>query len=191
MKVSTISGTRVGIYRNRMEKSGEWGEKRSRQQVAWMWDMLQQRMMDALKSNRRTADRLNALEAEVRDGKTAVSLAVDETGRTDGTGRMTADTRKTILVTGFTPFPGAPVNPTEQLMQSLPERLSDTLSGVRCEFHVLPTTWAGRQDVTEKLRRELQPDAIRPFRRRRHAANDQHRNAGGQQGRTSPPGRRG
>lgn len=68
----------VGIYRNRMEKSGEWGEKRSRQQVAWMWDMLQQRMMDALKSNRRTADRLNALEAEVRDGKTAVSLAVDE-----------------------------------------------------------------------------------------------------------------
>lgn len=68
----------VGIYHDRMEKSGEWGEKRSRQQVAWMWDMLQQRMMDALKSNRRTADRLNALEAEVRDGKTAVSLAVDE-----------------------------------------------------------------------------------------------------------------
>lgn len=76
---------------------------------------------------------------------------------------MTADTRRTILVTGFTPFPGAPVNPTEQLMHSLPERLGDTLSGVRYEFHVLPTTWAGRQDVTEKLRRELQPDAIVHF----------------------------
>ncbi|MCX2722199.1 methylmalonyl Co-A mutase-associated GTPase MeaB [Roseibium salinum] len=66
------------LYRTRMEASGEWSEKRSRQQVAWMWDMLQQRMMEALKSNRKTADRLKELEASVRAGETAVSFAVDE-----------------------------------------------------------------------------------------------------------------
>ncbi|WP_269581380.1 methylmalonyl Co-A mutase-associated GTPase MeaB [Roseibium sp. Sym1] len=68
----------IEVYRDRMEKSGEWGDKRSRQQVAWMWDMLQQRMMEALKTNTGTAERLKALEDEVRAGRTAVSLAVDE-----------------------------------------------------------------------------------------------------------------
>jgi len=68
----------IEVYRERMTASGEWLEKRSRQQVAWMWDMLQQRMMESLKSNSRTADRLASLEEEVRAGKTAVSLAVDE-----------------------------------------------------------------------------------------------------------------
>ncbi|POF31759.1 methylmalonyl Co-A mutase-associated GTPase MeaB [Roseibium marinum] len=68
----------IGIYRERTQASGEWQEKRSRQQVAWMWDMLRQRMMEALKTNRQTADRLKTLEASVRDGTTAVSFAVDE-----------------------------------------------------------------------------------------------------------------
>ncbi|MEM9631334.1 MAG: methylmalonyl Co-A mutase-associated GTPase MeaB [Pseudomonadota bacterium] len=86
--VTTISGLenegldhlweQIGIYRERMQASGEWQEKRSQQQVAWMWDMLQQRMMEALKTNSKTADRLKVLESSVRDGTTAVSLAVDE-----------------------------------------------------------------------------------------------------------------
>ncbi|MES0882882.1 methylmalonyl Co-A mutase-associated GTPase MeaB [Roseibium sp. SCP14] len=68
----------TGIFRERMQASGEWQEKRSQQQVAWMWDMLQQRMMEALKTNSKTAGRLKTLESSVRDGTTAVSLAVDE-----------------------------------------------------------------------------------------------------------------
>lgn len=86
--VITISGlaneglnklwTQTELYRERMQTSGEWQEKRSRQQVAWMWDLLQQRMTAALKNNRKTADRLNTLEQSVREGTTAVSLAVDE-----------------------------------------------------------------------------------------------------------------
>ncbi|MES0810736.1 methylmalonyl Co-A mutase-associated GTPase MeaB [Roseibium sp. SCPC15] len=68
----------IGIFRERMQASGEWQEKRSQQQVAWMWDMLQQRMMEALKTNSKTADRLKVLESSVRKGTTAVSLAVDE-----------------------------------------------------------------------------------------------------------------
>lgn len=86
--VITISGlanegldtlwAQTGLYRERMQASGEWQEKRSRQQVAWMWDLLQQRMTAALRTNQKTAERLNVLEECVRDGTTAVSLAVDE-----------------------------------------------------------------------------------------------------------------
>lgn len=74
----TAMWDQVLLYRIRMEASGEWQEKRSRQQVAWMWDMLQQRMMEALKTNGKTAGRLKTLEASVREGTTSVSHAVDE-----------------------------------------------------------------------------------------------------------------
>ncbi|TYC52275.1 peptidase C15 [Rhodobacterales bacterium] len=70
---------------------------------------------------------------------------------------------KTILVTGFSPFPGAPINPTERLMRRLPRRLASKNGGTRFVFRVLPTTWTGRKDVTEKLRRELKPDAVVHF----------------------------
>ncbi|WP_422038133.1 peptidase C15 [Roseibium sp.] len=73
------------------------------------------------------------------------------------------NTRKTILVTGFSPFPGAPVNPTRQLMARLPRRLGKHQFGIEFVFKVLPTTWAGRQEVTSGLRREIRPDAIVHF----------------------------
>ncbi|GAA0772919.1 methylmalonyl Co-A mutase-associated GTPase MeaB [Roseibium denhamense] len=68
----------VDTYRSRMEATGEWQEKRSSQQVAWMWDLLQQRLMHELKNSSATADRLKTLESSVRNGSTAVSVAVDE-----------------------------------------------------------------------------------------------------------------
>lgn len=73
------------------------------------------------------------------------------------------NTQKLILVTGFTPFPGAPVNPTEQLMKRLPKRLGEHQHGVSYRFHVLPTTWEARQTVTDQLRRTTSPDAIVHF----------------------------
>ena len=76
---------------------------------------------------------------------------------------MRRNSNKTLLVTGFCPFPGAPVNPTEQLMKRLPKRLGSHQFDVDFVFHVLPTTWVGRQDVTAKLRNDLQPDAIVHF----------------------------
>lgn len=74
-----------------------------------------------------------------------------------------ASSRKTILVTGFGPFPGAPLNPTEHLMQRLPKRLGPHQHGVDFIFHVLPATWAARLEVTEKLRAGIRPDAIVHF----------------------------
>ncbi len=76
---------------------------------------------------------------------------------------MKATRSRIILVTGFSPFPGAPVNPTEKLMHRLPQRLGKHQSGVAFVFHVLPTTWAGRLEVTAKLREEIRPDAIVHF----------------------------
>lgn len=73
------------------------------------------------------------------------------------------NTRKKILVTGFTPFPGAPVNPTELLIKRLPKRLGQHQHGVDYCFDVLPTTWEGRETVTDPLRQDVQPDAIVHF----------------------------
>lgn len=66
---------------------------------------------------------------------------------------------KTILVTGFEPFPGTPINPTALLVDRLPRRLP-AQRNVRFVFHRLPTTWSARLDTTAVLRRDLQPDAI-------------------------------
>lgn len=68
----------IELHRTRMTASGEWQSRRADQQVAWMWDLLQQRMMEALENDKRTADRLKTLEASVREGETAVSIAVEE-----------------------------------------------------------------------------------------------------------------
>jgi len=70
---------------------------------------------------------------------------------------------KTVLVTGFEPFPGMPVNPTALLMERLPRRLARELRGTRFHFETLPTTWAGRTEVAAGLRRDLSPDAIVHF----------------------------
>jgi len=71
--------------------------------------------------------------------------------------------RKTILVTGFSPFPGAPINPTERLMHRLPRQLSNGQSGAEFIFRVLPTTWVAREDVTARLLSEIEPDAVVHF----------------------------
>ncbi|SHL60533.1 methylmalonyl Co-A mutase-associated GTPase MeaB [Roseibium suaedae] len=65
-------------HRAKMTATGEFQKRRADQQVAWMWDLLQQRMMEALKNDTRTADRLKELELSVRGGETAVSMAVEE-----------------------------------------------------------------------------------------------------------------
>ncbi|MEJ8473871.1 methylmalonyl Co-A mutase-associated GTPase MeaB [Roseibium algae] len=68
----------VALHRDKMSATGEFQKRRADQQVSWMWDLLQQRMMEALTANARTADRLKSLEGQVRDGQTAVSVAVEE-----------------------------------------------------------------------------------------------------------------
>jgi pyroglutamyl-peptidase len=66
--------------------------------------------------------------------------------------------RPRILITGFTPFPGAPVNPTEHLIQSLrrqPHWL-ESLGEIRLE--VLPVEYAAVPEALAALGRDFAPD---------------------------------
>lgn len=67
---------------------------------------------------------------------------------------------KTVLVTGFSPFPGMPINPSALLIERLQKLMPGCVHGVRFHFELLPTTWAARKEVTDRLRKDLKPDAI-------------------------------
>ncbi|NVK34905.1 MAG: pyroglutamyl-peptidase I [Rhodobacteraceae bacterium] len=78
---------------------------------------------------------------------------------------MTRNTRppKSLLITGFEPFPGMPINPTSLLIKRLPMRLPDLFQNTLVQFALLPTTWSGRKSAASVLRAKLQPDAILHF----------------------------
>jgi LAO/AO transport system kinase len=65
-------------HRRALTASGEFDERRQRQAVAWMRDMLGDRIMASVQANPRVAARLPDIEAEVRDGRLLPTLAVDE-----------------------------------------------------------------------------------------------------------------
>jgi pyroglutamyl-peptidase len=60
-----------------------------------------------------------------------------------------------VLITGFGPFPGAPVNPSAWLAGALPERLA-VVAG---ELHtrVLPTEWEAVEGLARHLHETIQP----------------------------------
>jgi pyroglutamyl-peptidase len=66
-----------------------------------------------------------------------------------------------ILLTGFGPFPGAPLNPTQALVRELAQRRYSP--GVRCLAHVFATSYqAVDQELPALLARE-KPDALIMF----------------------------
>lgn len=68
----------------------------------------------------------------------------------------------TLLVTGFGAFPGAPFNPTEQIVAALGGAFARRLArlGVRLERRILPVTWDGTPAALRALEAELRPDAV-------------------------------
>jgi LAO/AO transport system kinase len=85
--VITISGisnlglddlwAKVMQHRDLTTATGEFEERRQRQAVSWMRDMLEARLMAALKANPDVARELPAIEADVRAGKLLPTLAVE------------------------------------------------------------------------------------------------------------------
>ena len=67
---------------------------------------------------------------------------------------------RTILVTGFGPFPGAPVNPTEALMRTLAR---EHVAGAKIVTHVFPTSYAAVDRELPALLRRYRPDALLMF----------------------------
>ena len=86
--VVTISGstnqgldalwTKILDHRDKMRLSGEFETRRRQQAVAWMRDMLSDRVMASLHANPKVAERVPKLEAEVAAGRLLPTLAVDE-----------------------------------------------------------------------------------------------------------------
>ncbi len=69
---------KVEEHRATLSKSGELADKRTSQQIRWMYAMIEDRLMARVHGNKKIAARLKALEAEISDGKTTPTLAVKE-----------------------------------------------------------------------------------------------------------------
>ena len=77
----------------------------------------------------------------------------------------------TILITGFGPFPGTPVNPTGPLVAHLARLRRPALRDVRLIGHVFPTRYAAVDQYLPFLLAQHRPDALLMFGvapRRRH-----------------------
>jgi LAO/AO transport system kinase len=68
----------IGEYRRLSESSGELAGKRKGQQVAWMWSMLEERLLAQLRSSPALKTRLPQIEKQVAAGKLSPMLAVEE-----------------------------------------------------------------------------------------------------------------
>jgi LAO/AO transport system kinase len=69
---------KITEHRQRMMASGEFEARRGAQAVAWMHDLLQERLLAALEADAAVARRKVELEGEVRAGRRTPALAVEE-----------------------------------------------------------------------------------------------------------------
>ncbi len=68
---------KINEHRNLMQSTGDFDRRRRAQAVAWMRDMLEERLMGALRANSRVAAELPGIEAAVANGTLLPTLAVD------------------------------------------------------------------------------------------------------------------
>jgi LAO/AO transport system kinase len=64
-------------HREKMTATGEFQSRRQEQAVSWMRDMLEGRLMAALKANPKVAAELPNIESSVRNGTLLPTLAVE------------------------------------------------------------------------------------------------------------------
>ena len=69
----------------------------------------------------------------------------------------------TLLITGFGPFPGAPVNPTTALARHLARLRRPALADVRLVGHVFITSYAAVDRDLPRLIASHRPDALLMF----------------------------
>ena len=65
----------ITAQRRTREASGAWGLKRREQSLAWMWERIQAGLRQAFVSHPGMAAQLEAMTAEVREGRTPASTA--------------------------------------------------------------------------------------------------------------------
>jgi len=70
---------------------------------------------------------------------------------------------RTILLTGFGLFPGAPFNPTETVVRKLARERRPALAGVTIVPHIFRTSYAAVDRELPLLLRKYKPDAVLMF----------------------------
>jgi pyroglutamyl-peptidase len=68
-----------------------------------------------------------------------------------------------VLLTGFAPFPGVPVNATMHLVPELADRAKSRFPGIKVSAGLLPTEWQAAPRQLEGLLRETRPDLLLHF----------------------------
>jgi len=69
----------VTEHRERLTKSGDLSEKRKGQMLRWMWTLVEDRLVSALRADRKVASVIGKLETGVLDGTLTPSIAADRT----------------------------------------------------------------------------------------------------------------
>ncbi|MEQ9325722.1 MAG: methylmalonyl Co-A mutase-associated GTPase MeaB [Rhodospirillales bacterium] len=69
--------SRIGDHREMMEASGALTRLRQRQNVRWMWDVIEDRLLDRFRSDDRVAAMLADLETAVESGNMPAGVAAD------------------------------------------------------------------------------------------------------------------
>jgi LAO/AO transport system kinase len=67
----------VVAHRSTLMATGEWEDRRRAQRLAWMWSMVEDRLLDSLRRDPAVLALLGAAEAEVLDGLTTPSAAAE------------------------------------------------------------------------------------------------------------------
>ena len=68
---------RIADHRSLMTATGEWDDRRRAQRLAWMWSMVEDRLLNSLRADPAVLGLLMAAEAEVLDGLTTPSAAAE------------------------------------------------------------------------------------------------------------------
>ena len=68
---------RIVDHRSVMTATGKWDDRRRAQRLAWMWSMVEDRLLDSLRADPAVLGLLMAAEAEVLDGLTTPSAAAE------------------------------------------------------------------------------------------------------------------
>lgn len=66
---------------------------------------------------------------------------------------------RTLLLTGFGPFPGIPENPSQALVEALGDRLGD-IPGLALHRHILSTEWSYVRRQAPMLLDTIEPDLV-------------------------------
>jgi pyroglutamyl-peptidase len=83
--------------------------------------------------------------------------------RPQATSQVGAQARTTVLITGFGPFPGVPVNATMRLLPELARAAPKLFPDVQFAIEVLPTEWAAGPRRLQQVLAQVEPDIALHF----------------------------